>query len=670
MKSFARGLVPLLAVLMPSLAGPATPNVLPGHFFSLDIRLSPDGGAVASIEGSQDETGALPEQRELVIRTVDGKTAAVVTLPCGRQPQCWPSALAWRPDGRALAFALRTPGTHTRSVYTVSPDGSGLTRLFGFDGTISDLRYSKDGRLAMLATERARKEISAVEAGAPETDDPGAPVPEQRIALLDRDGLRWMSPADLNVYEYDWLSDGSGFVGTAAPGDGDANWWVAKLYAFDANGAKVIWTPPDARHQIAMPLALPDGRHVAFLGGVMSDAGNPGGDVYSLDRDTGRALDLTSGLPETPTRLGLRCNGHLLAETLAGEKTRFRDLGAGDGSEESPADPLWSGDLAVDARDPYIEICPSGDVAVRLQSYLRPPEIAVGPVGEWKTLTHTNTRRAAEMSARSVTWEKAGLHEQGWLLLPPRPAIGKLPMITIIHGGPAAAHRPGFVQPGLERALLDRGYAVFLPNPRGSYGQGESFTQANRRDFGYGDFDDIMAGIDAAEKAAPIDESKLGIAGHGYGGFMAMWAVTRTNRFKAAVAEAGIADWQSYYGENGIGQWMIPYFDASAYDDPAVYARSSPIVFIRNVKTPTLLTVGGADIEAPPGQSREFHHALKELGIPTALSVYPGEGHVLRDPQHRADDIARSVQWFDRYLQWDPRPAGDSPNPVVTGWRR
>jgi dipeptidyl aminopeptidase/acylaminoacyl peptidase len=203
----------------------------------------------------------------------------------------------------------------------------------------------------------------------------------------------------------------------------------------------------------------------------------------------------------------------------------------------------------------------------------------------------------------------------------------------------------------LTTTLLEHGYAVFHPNPRGSYGQGERFTLANVRDFGHGDLRDILAGIDAATQAAPIDEARLGITGHSYGGFMTMWAVTQTDRFKAAVAGAGVSNWLSYYGENGIDAWMIPYFGASVYDDPAVYAQSSAINFIRNVKTPTFEYVGERDIECPAPQTQEFWHALKALNVPTSIMIYPGEGHGLRDPAHNADLMQRTLEWLDKYLK-------------------
>jgi dipeptidyl aminopeptidase/acylaminoacyl peptidase len=125
-----------------------------------------------------------------------------------------------------------------------------------------------------------------------------------------------------------------------------------------------------------------------------------------------------------------------------------------------------------------------------------------------------------------------------------------------------------------------------------------------------------------------------------------MWTVTQTNRFRAAVAGAGIANWKSYYGQNSIDQWMIPFFGSSVYDDPAVYAKSSPIEYIRNVKTPTLILVGERDAECPAPQSYEFWHALKTLGVKTQLVVYDGEGHHFNKPEHKLDRMRRTIEWF------------------------
>jgi dipeptidyl aminopeptidase/acylaminoacyl peptidase len=153
--------------------------------------------------------------------------------------------------------------------------------------------------------------------------------------------------------------------------------------------------------------------------------------------------------------------------------------------------------------------------------------------------------------------------------------------------------------------------------------------------------------MDVLENRFPIDKSREGLTGWSYGGFMTMFAVTQTQRFKAAVAGAGISDWKSYYGENSIDQWMIPFFGKSVYDDPAVYAKSSAINYIKNVKTPTLIVVGDRDGECPAPQSFEFWHALKAEGVKTELVVYPEEGHAFRNPEHQKDVMERALEWFD-----------------------
>jgi len=386
---------------------------------------------------------------------------------------------------------------------------------------------------------------------------------------------------------------------------------------------------------------------VAFIAGIMSDFGSTGGDVYTLPIETdGDPIDLTPMMRGSAAALAWGCDGRLTARLLAAGQTEIVDIVPGRAPQITHV--LWSGpeSLAFD----NLTACPSASSAVVHESFTAPPEIEVGRIGRWRNLTSANAGMHLAARVESLSWPSDDFEVQGWLLLPEHSA-GKMPMITVVHGGPAAAVMPSFSGPGLISELLARGYAVFRPNPRGSYGQGERFAMANIRDFGHGDLRDILAGIDAAAKSAPIDVTRLGITGGSYGGFMTMWAVTQTDRFKAAVAAAGISDWLSYTGENGIGAWMLPYFGASAYDDPAVYAQSSAVNFIRNVHTPSFAYVGERDIECPAPQTQEFWHALRALGVPTSIMIYPGEGHGLRDPDHIADALNRTLSWFDRYLK-------------------
>lgn len=627
----------------------ASASQLPVHRY-LEARISPDAAHVASVEGNSPPGGYYPDIRDLVIRSTRGGAEHRVALPCGRVPECWPASLAWTPDGKHLSFVLRVPASHAYSAYSVGPDGSGLQRLLAFSGTLGDLKYAPDGTLAMLAVANARKEVGATQAGAPVAGDLDAAPTEQRIAVLSGGSLHWASPPDLFVYEYDWRPGGRGFIGTAAPGDGDDNWWTAKLYAFapQSGAARLLYTPASIREQLAEPRVSPDGRTVVFIAGLMSDFGSTGGDVYALSLESGVASDLTPAMPASARALDWSCRGDLLVDLLRGGETQIVDLG----SVRSRREPrlLFSGAELFRNASGAPAACPTGVTALVHESFTAPPEIEVGPIGRWRDLTRINAGLATPGRALDVTWKNEGFGEQGWLLLPLE-VTGRIPLVTIIHGGPAAASVPAFSGPGTQWEMLRRGWALFLPNPRGSFGQGEHFAAANVRDLGHGDLRDVLAGIDAVERRAPIDDQRLGITGGSYGGFMTMWAVTQTHRFKAAVAAAGVSDWLSYYGENGIDEWLLPYFGASVYDDPAVYARSSPINFIRNARTPTFEYVGERDIECPAPQTQEFWHALKALGVPTSIMIYPGEGHGLREPAHAADAAARTLAWFDEYLR-------------------
>jgi len=562
--------------------------------------------------------------------------------------------LAWSQDGR-LAFLSDADSHGQLQLYVVEKPGHGKPRKIGnFEGYLADPHWSHDGKsIALLRIEGITRVPGPTEATAPETGVIASKTVEQRLAIVNvsTGAARSISPADMYVYEFDWSPDDKNLAYLAAPGDGDDNWYIAQLYAIDAESGAVRHVLKPAIQGQPMQVAnvkwSPDGKTLAFIGGLMSDEGVIGGDIYAVPAEGGTPRDLTENRKSSPNWFQWSPSSKqiLMGENVAGDSA-ISTLDLASGSIET----LWKGAESEKF---------SGDAglsAVVRNSFTQPPEVWAGATGKWQQVTHSNdAQHRAWGDVKSVTWKNGGFDVQGWLLFPqPYDPAKRYPMLVSVHGGPASVVRASWARPGLPLELFSQeGYFVFMPNPRGSYGQGENFTRANAHDFGHGDLEDILAGVDEVVKNYPVDDKRVGIGGWSYGGFMTMWTVTQTHRFRAAFAGAGIANWQSYYGENGIDQWMIPYFGASVYDDPAVYAKSSPINFIKNVQTPTLVMVGDRDAECPPPQSYEFWHALKTLGVKTEFVLYPGEGHGFHDPQHIRDRFERVLQWFNENM-----PAG------------
>ena len=232
----------------------------------------------------------------------------------------------------------------------------------------------------------------------------------------------------------------------------------------------------------------------------------------------------------------------------------------------------------------------------------------------------------------------------------------KPPAVILIHGGPAYLWYDSFDPTG--QLLASAGYAVLYPNIRGSVGYGFEFIESVRNDWGGGDFKDIMAGADYLVSKDIADPKRLGIGGWSYGGYMAMWAPTQTDRFKAAVGGAGLSDLATEFGTEGL-QIMDSYdfwYNGTPYENYDVYRRSSPITYIQNVvkygrSTPTLILQGEVDDIDPMAQSQIWYRALRRYGVETEMVIYPREGHSLVEPAHLKDRLNRFVAWFDKYLK-------------------
>jgi dipeptidyl aminopeptidase/acylaminoacyl peptidase len=642
------------------------------------VAVSPDGKRLAWEQNGKD--GA-----EIRVAAIDDVAKSErVTAAAKPEVHCHEGQFLWTPDGKGLAFFSDCAKAGEQAdLYVETLGGGAARRLTELKGYVEAPAFSPDGKsVAFLYVEGATRAAGALAAMKPPSGVIGEDGVEiQRVAVAKVDAAKptapeMATPANLHVYEFDWSPDSKGLAYVAADPPGENNWWVAKLYTQELGGAaKAILAPAEvagALHglQIAVPRWSPDGKAIAFIGGLMSDQGSTGGDVWIVSAEGGVPQVLTPGRPTSPAWIEWADNDHVFVSELAGgncQLVRFRLQGdrTAPTVTTSFGSPIFSIPGSVGDGRMELSLSSSADHSIfvfRASTFDHPTEVYAAKPGTVMSaglegviqLTHLNDGvEPAWGKSVSLNWKSDGFHVQGWLMLPKDydPAK-KYPLIVEVHGGPAAAvvaHWGG--GGGLSATAFSAlGYFVLQPNPRGSYGQGEEFTQANRKDFGYGDLRDILAGVDAVLGKYPVDPNRVGLTGWSYGGFMSMFAVTQTQRFKAAVAGAGISDWQSYYGENSIDQWMTPYFGESVYDDPAVYAKSSAINFIKQVKTPTLAVVGDRDGECPAPQSYEFWHALRDQHVPTQLVVYPNEGHGFVDPAHRKDVMYRAVEWFEKYM--------------------
>ena len=621
-------------------------------------EISADGKLVAWVESLPGPGGAPTSDSAIYVADLNSPDAAKRISAGAGKVAHEEHDIAWSPDGKRMAFLSDAATNGQLQLFVANVEDGSAKQLTHLKGYLSSPAWSPDSKtIALLFTENATRAAGPLVAEIPDEGVVSEEFLEQRLTMVDpaTARVRQISPADMYVYEFDWAPDSKRLVATAAHGNGDDNWYIAGLFTIEANSGAMADVIAKPGMQIGVPKWSPDGKTIAFIGGLMSDEPIVGGDVYLVPETGGKAQNLTAKMAATASWLTwTQDSKKILSAEYVDGTTAIHEMNT-DGTIGNTHDIFLKGSILSGDFATQFSISSDGNtLAFVQQSFDKPPEVWAGKSGEWKQITHRNDGlRPAWGKSVSLHWKTDAGNVQGWLTYPEDfdPAK-KYPMVVRVHGGPSWAVSPVWpTRWDYALALPSQGYFVLQPNPRGSYGQGEKFTTANVKDFGYGDFRDIMAGVDEAIKSAPIDPDRIGITGWSYGGFMTMWGVTQTNRFRAAVAGAGLSDWLSYYGENKIDQWMTPFFGATVYDDPAVYAKSSPITFIKNVKTPTLVVVGDSDGECPPPQSYEFWHALKTLGVPTQLVIYPHEGHEFADPAHSRDVIERAVNWFNQYLQ-------------------
>ncbi|NQU97823.1 MAG: S9 family peptidase, partial [Chloroflexi bacterium] len=456
----------------------------------------------------------------------------------------------------------------------------------------------------------------------------------------------------LQIWEFAISPDGKRAAAVVSDMPYEQDWYLNRLAVFDLGGETANTVHRTAR-QVAKPAWSPDGRTITFLTSMWSDRGSDTGAIYVVGADGAGARDVTAGHNVSYERAVWAANGStLIASANVHARAGMVEIDV----ETGTATRLWE---AMEFLSGY-SVSDNGTIAATIESPDSPPEVFAGAIEDgtirWRTLTDANPQaRDIRLGAtREVRWPAAdGLEIQGLLVTPPGDDGTKpLPTVMLVHGGPTSSDHFRFqAMFRWAQIIACRGFAVLQPNYRGSVGWGLEFAERIIGDMGGLDFQDMLAGLDHLVDENIADPDRLGICGSSYGGFTACWAVTQTDRFKAAVGIASVTDYRSFHGHSYLHTWDVMYYGGSdPYDPDDRHARFSPINHVKNVKTPVLLLHGQDDRDVPVGQSHQFHRALRDRGVETELVLYQREPHVPSERAHLLDMARRIPAWFERWL--------------------
>ena len=556
----------------------------------------------------------------------------------------------WSPNGSMIAFLTDREKDGERQVWMMMADGGEAWAVTSHKGGVSGFRWSPDGKqLLLLATDQPSKDEEDRKKVKDDTMVIDHDIRMSHLWLFDIDRKQEKRLTEnFTVSDPQWSPDGARVTFTTRPtpkaDDGSlSDVWVLTI----ANGEKKKLTNAPGSSDLAR--WSPNGKWIAFTGSPETGSGPSTTYLYLVPADGGipkqvtTKFDLSVGTPVwSPDGRQIYFSTNLLE-----------------------AIEVYSADLATETvkqlsrRGGFTgitEISRDGKTIIGTFSGSGQPTEIYRTTSDYAALTPLTDHNAwlkdyALAPTEVVTWKsKDGTLIDGLLTKPVDYESGKrVALLLNPHGGPTGASINNFN--GTIQVLAANGFAVLQPNFRGSTGKGLAFAQANKNTWGKGDYEDCMTGVDAMIANGVADPARLGAFGWSYGGYMTFWILTQTDRFKAISPGAGLTNIYSMYSQNDIQRYLRWFYsDKSPWDAQELYWDRSPMKYVNNVKTPTMIMHGQVDTRVPIAQAQEFYQALKERNVPVEFVVYPRENHGFTEPRHQMDRVRRYVQFFAKYL--------------------
>jgi dipeptidyl aminopeptidase/acylaminoacyl peptidase len=566
---------------------------------------------------------------------------------------------AWSHDGTRLAFT--TDRDDKRQIYVIDPRGGEARKVTSAEEGVASFAWSPDGKsFAYTSTDAKTDADKEQEKKYGDFDVYGEGYRMSHLWVWDiaAGKARRLTSGAFTVGRFDWSPDGREIAFDHRINPANTSGATADISIVSVADGKVrdLVTQPGADNG---PVWSPDGRTIAFESAMArtTDDFYLNGSLAIVPAAGGRVEYLTTAFDEEASIVDWTRGGLFFS---ASQKTSTGLFSVDPASRAiaryaSPGAAIAFGfSLTPDGRTVAFTAADADTI----------PELYLSPLA-----ARLQPRKLTDMTAQTAGWAKSAISVVSWksqdgttiegVLHKPAGVVAgrKYPLLVVIHGGPTGTSRPtAFSSTSIYPIDIwtARGALVLEPNYRGSAGYGEAFRSLNVRNLGVGDAWDVLSGIDALITQGIADPDRIGAMGWSQGGYISAYLTTHDSaRFKAVSVGAGISDWTTYYVNTDITQFTRQYLKATPWDDPEIYAKTSPITYVKNAKTPTLIQHGATDQRVPPPNAFELYRGLQDVGVPSKLVVYKGfegVGHGPSKPKSSRAVMQHNLEWFDKYI--------------------